>query len=579
MSLKGEWWVIFFRLRKSMGCGLRCRWDAMSDTESAVNVTTTEEWRRLADRFEAVRHRHLREFFADDPGRASRMTVSAGDLYLDYSKHRVDQETMAALADVARKAGVIERRDAMFAGRHINTTEDRAVLHVALRMPRDRHLEVDGEDVVAQVHQVLDRMGPVASAIRSGEWTGHTGQRITAVVNIGIGGSDLGPAMAHEALRDYATPDIECRFVSNIDPVDLYYKTHDLDPARTLFVVCSKTFTTLETLTNASAGKRWVLDGLGSGDEAVARHFVAVSTNEDAVKAFGIDPANMFGFWDWVGGRYSYDSAIGFSLMVAIGPEAFADMLGGLHAIDQHFATAPLEANMPVIQGMLNVWYNNFFGSQTHAVLPYSQRLARLPAYLQQLTMESNGKSVRRDGSPVWGETGEIFWGEPGTNGQHAFYQLIHQGTKLVPADFIAFGRSTHESGEQHDLLMSNCFAQAKVLAFGRTAEEVAAEGTPAELVPHKVMPGNHPSSTIVAPELTPSVLGQLVALYEHTVFTEGVLWGIDSFDQWGVELGKVMAKQLAPALIDPEAPDLSDQDGSTAALVRHYRALRGRPT
>jgi glucose-6-phosphate isomerase len=550
----------------------------MSEKDGVVDVPATDEWHRLTDQFEVIRHRHLRQLFADDPDRGTRMTVTAGDLYLDFSKHRVVDDTLASLAAVARRAGVEERRDAMFAGRHINTTEDRAVLHVALRMPRTASLEVDGQDVVADVHRVLDRMGDVASSIRSGEWTGHTGKRIAAVVNVGIGGSDLGPAMAHEALRDYAAPDIECRFVSNIDPVDLYYKTHDLDPAETLFVVSSKTFTTLETLTNASAARRWLLDGLGGGQEAVARHFVAVSTNVDAVKEFGIDPANMFGFWDWVGGRYSYDSAIGFSLMVAIGPEAFADMLSGFHVIDEHFATAPLEANMPAIQGMLNVWYNNFFGSQTHAVLPYSQRLARFPAYLQQLTMESNGKSVRRDGTPVWGQTGEIFWGEPGTNGQHAFYQLIHQGTKLIPADFIGFGESTHETGEQQDLLMSNCFAQAKVLAFGRTAGEVAADGTPAPLVAHKVMPGNHPSSTIVAPKLTPSVLGQLVALYEHTVFTEGAVWGIDSFDQWGVELGKVMAMQLAPVLTRADAPDLSDQDSSTAALVRHYRAIRSRP-
>jgi glucose-6-phosphate isomerase len=384
--------------------------------------------------------------------------------------------------------------------------------------------------------------------------------------------------MAYQALYDYADPGIDCRFVSNIDPVDLVHATRDLDPAETLFVVSSKTFTTLETLTNASAARRWLLDGLGSGDDAVAKHFVAVSTNEQAVTAFGIDPDNMFGFWDWVGGRYSYDSAIGFSLMVAIGPEAFADMLAGFHIIDRHFATAPLESNMPAIQGMLNVWYDDLFGAETHAVLPYSQRLARFPAYLQQLTMESNGKSVRRDGSPAWGQTGEIFWGEPGTNGQHAFYQLIHQGTKLIPADFIGFVDSTQELGEQQDLLMANCFAQAKVLAFGRTAEEVAADGTPPEVVPHKVMPGNHPSSTILAPRLTPSVLGQLVALYEHTVFTEGAVWGIDSFDQWGVELGKVMAMQLAPALTDAGNPDLADQDSSTAALVERYRSLRHRP-
>jgi glucose-6-phosphate isomerase len=550
----------------------------MNTSDGTVDILGTGEWHRLSAHFESVRHLHLRQLFDQDPARGEALSVTAGDLRLDYSKHRITGETVRLLMDVARRAGVEARRDAMFAGDHINTTEDRAVLHVALRMPRDSYLEVDGRDVVAEVHRVLDAMGAVANRLRSGQWTGYTGRRIRAVVNIGIGGSDLGPAMAYEALRDYATPDIECRFVSNVDPVDLYYKTADLDPAETLFVVSSKTFTTLETLTNAAAARRWLLEGLGCGDEAVARHFVAVSTNEEAVKGFGIDPDNMFGFWDWVGGRYSYDSAIGFSVMVAIGPEAFADMLAGFHTIDRHFATAPLQANMPVIQGMLNIWYDNLFGAQTHAVLPYSQRLSRLPAYLQQLTMESNGKSVRRDGSPVWGQTGEIFWGEPGTNGQHAFYQLIHQGTKLIPADFIGFAESTHETGTQQDLLMSNCFAQSKALAFGRTTEEVVAEGTPDPLVPHKVMPGNHPSSTIMAAKLTPSVLGQLVALYEHTVFTEGAVWGIDSFDQWGVELGKTMAKQLAPVLSAADAPDLSGQDSSTAALVRLYRTLRHRP-
>jgi glucose-6-phosphate isomerase len=542
-----------------------------------VDITGTEEWRSLAGHFEAIKDAHIRDLFAQDPDRATQMAVEAGDLYLDYSKHRATADTMARLVDVARRSGLEEHRDAMFAGRHINTTEDRAALHVALRMPEGTRLEVDGQDVVADVHEVLGRMGDLSDRIRNGEWTGHTGRRIRSVVNIGIGGSDLGPAMAYEALLDYVHPEITCRFVSNIDPVDLWNKTHDLDPAETLFVVCSKTFTTLETLTNAATARAWLLEGLGAGDEAVAKHFVAVSTNEEGVTKFGIDPANMLGFWDWVGGRYSYDSAIGFSLMVAIGRDGFADMLSGFHVMDEHFVNAPLEANMPVLQGLLNVWYNNFFGSQTHAVLPYNQRLARFPAYLQQLTMESNGKSVRRDGTPVWGQTGEIFWGEPGTNGQHAFYQLIHQGTKLIPADFIGFVDSTHETGDQHDLLMANCFAQSKVLAFGRTAEEVAAEGTDAALVPHKVMPGNRPSSTILAPRLTPSVLGQLVALYEHTVFTEGVIWGIDSFDQWGVELGKVMAKQLAPALIDEQAPDLSGQDGSTAELVRHFRVGRGR--
>jgi len=549
----------------------------MDGTGGLVDLPSTPEWRALEVEAARLGPLHLRQLFADDPGRGSRMVASAGDLVLDYAKHRVDGPALEALLAVAGRAVVAERRDAMFAGERINTTEDRSVLHIALRMPKGTVLEVDGRDVVADVHGVLDRMAVVADRIRSGEWTGYTGRRIRAVVNIGIGGSDLGPAMAHQALADYAAPEIDCRFVSNIDPVDLYAATCDLDPAETLFVVSSKTFTTLETLTNARAARRWLLDGLGCGGEAVARHFVAVSTNGAGVAGFGIDPENMFGFWDWVGGRYSFDSAIGFSLMVAVGPEAFADMLAGFHTIDRHFASAPLVANLPVLQGMLNVWYRNLLGAQTHAVLPYSRRLARFPAYLQQLTMESNGKSVRRDGSPVWGETGEIFWGEPGTNGQHAFYQLLHQGTSLVPADFIGFAESTHEEGTQQDLLMANCFAQSQVLAFGRTAEEVAAEGAAPEEVAHKVMPGNHPSSTILAPRLTPSVLGQLVALYEHTVFVEGAVWGIDSFDQWGVELGKVMAQQLDPVLSGEAAPDLGGQDSSTAALVRRYRALRGR--
>ena len=548
------------------------------DGNTVVDLRGTEEWLAVAAHHDRIRDVHLRSLFAADPTRGSAMVARAGDLVLDYSKHRVDGPTLEALLAVARRAGVAERRDAMFRGDHINTTEDRAALHVALRMPRGAPLVVDGRDVVADVHAVLDAMGAVADRIRSGAWTGHTGQRIRAVVNIGIGGSDLGPSMAHEALRDYADPAIECRFVSNVDPVDLYASTQDLDPATTLFVVSSKTFTTQETLTNARAARTWLLEGLGCGAEAVARHFVAVSTNRAGVVDFGIDPANMFGFWDWVGGRYSYDSAIGFSLMVAIGPAAFGDMLAGFHTVDRHFTEAPFEANLPVLQAMLNVWYSNFFGAETHAVLPYSQRLARFPAYLQQLTMESNGKSVRRDGSPVEGSTGEIFWGEPGTNGQHAFYQLVHQGTRLVPADFIGFATSTHEDGDRQDLLMANCLAQTRALAFGRTAEEVAAEGTPADVVPHKVMPGNHPTSTILAPELTPSVLGQLVALYEHTVFVEGAVWGIDSFDQWGVELGKVMAGQLGPALSADGAPDLSALDSSTAQLVRTYRGMRGRP-
>ena len=554
----------------------------MSDDESPMDAAVgdlraTPEWQDLVDRFAQVRGRRLRDLFAEDPGRGTAMVATAGDLVLDYSKQRVDRAALDALFAVARRAGVAGRRDAMFAGARINTTEDRAVLHVALRMPRGSSLVVDGRDVVADVHTVLDAMGAVAERIRSGAWTGQTGRRIRTVVNIGIGGSDLGPAMAHQALADYADPAIDSRFVSNVDPVDLYAALRDLDPAETLFVVCSKTFTTLETLTNARAARDWLLDGLGCGDEAVARHFVAVSTNEAGVTGFGIDPANMFGFWDWVGGRYSFDSAIGFSLMVSIGPAAFADMLAGFHAMDRHFVEAPFEANLPVIQGMLGVWYSDLFGAETHAVLPYSQRLARFPAYLQQLTMESNGKSVRRDGSPVEGATGEIYWGEPGTNGQHAFYQLIHQGTRLIPADFIGFATSTHEDADRQDLLMANCFAQTKALAFGRTAEEVVAEGTPASQVPHKVMPGNHPTTTILAPELTPSVLGQLVALYEHTVFVEGTVWGIDSFDQWGVELGKVMAGQLGPVLSSVEPPDLTDQDSSTAGLVRTYRTMRGR--
>ena len=545
-----------------------------------MDLTSTPQWQALSEHHRAVGAQlELRSLFADEPGRGERLSAGAADLTLDYSKHLVTDDTLRLLVDVARAAGVEARRDAMFAGEHINTTEDRAVLHVALRMPPGSELRVDGQDVTGDVHAVLAKMGQLSERIRDGSWTGATGKRIRAVVNIGIGGSDLGPAMATTSLADDAMPGITSRFVSNVDPVDLYAATHDLDPASTLFVVSSKTFTTLETLTNAEAARAWLLDGLGdaAGPDAVARHFVAVSTNANAVAGFGIDPANMLEFWDWVGGRYSYDSAIGFSLMVAIGRQAFGEMLFGFHAMDEHFRTEPLASNLPVLMGMLNVWYNNFFGAQTHAVLPYSHRMARFPAYLQQLTMESNGKSVRLDGSPVVGQSGEIFWGEPGTNGQHAFYQLIHQGTKLIPADFIVFADSTHERGEQQDLLVANALAQTKALAFGKTAEEIAAEGTPPELVPHKVMPGNRPTSTIVAPEVSPAVLGQLVALYEHTVFVEGTVWGIDSFDQWGVELGKALAKELAPMLTSQTAPDLAEQDSSTAALVRRCRALRGR--
>ena len=544
-----------------------------------MDLTATPEWQALAAHYDKISTTHLRQLFADDPERADRMTGGAADLVVDYSKQRATDETLLLLFDLARAAKVEQHRDAMFAGKHINTTEDRAVLHVALRMPPGSRLHVDGQDVVGDVQTVLQQMSDLSDRIRDGQWTGATGKRIAAVVNIGIGGSDLGPHMATLALADYAQPGLTSRFVSNVDPVDLYAATEDLDPETTLFVISSKTFTTLETLTNAAAARDWLRAGLGSaaGDDAVAKHFVAVSTNAKGVGAFGIDTDNMLQFWDWVGGRYSYDSAIGFSLMVAIGRDAFVEMLAGFHAMDEHFRTTPLGENLPVIQGMLNVWYNNFFGAQTHAVLPYSHRMARFPAYLQQLTMESNGKSVKLDGTPVSGQTGEIFWGEPGTNGQHAFYQLLHQGTKLVPADFIAFAESTHDTGNQQDLLVANCLAQTKVLAFGKTAEEIAAEGTPAALVPHKVMPGNRPSSTILAPKLTPSVLGQLVALYEHTVFVEGTIWGIDSFDQWGVELGKAMANELAPILTDTAAPDLAGQDASTASLVRQYRGLRGR--
>ena len=546
-----------------------------------ADITATPEWAALAEHHPAVADLHLRALFADDPGRAEALTATGADLVLDYSKHRITRDTLPLLTALARAAALPERTEAMFAGVHINTSEDRAVLHTALRAPRATALGVDGQDVVADVHEVLFRMGEFTDAVRSGAWTGHTGERIRAVVNIGIGGSDLGPVMAYEALKSYAQRDIEMRFVSNIDPTDVAESLFGLDPASTLFIVASKTFTTLETLTNARAVRAWLLDGLGGDEKAVAKHFVAVSTNAKLVTGFGIDEANMFGFWDWVGGRYSLDSAIGLAIMVAIGREHFEDFLGGMYAMDSHFRKAPLEENLPVIAGMLNIWYVNFFGTETHAVLPYSQYLHRLPAYLQQLTMESNGKSVHGDGTPATTNTGEIFWGEPGTNGQHAFYQLIHQGTRLIPADFIGFAEPNHvlpvdETTDMHDLFMSNLFAQTAALAFGKTAEEIAAEGTPADVVPHKVMPGNRPTSTILARKLTPAVLGQLIAFYEHVTFVEGTIWGIDSFDQWGVELGKAMAKQVGPALTD-ETPDLSTADSSTAALVRLYREWRGR--
>lgn len=515
---------------------------------------------------------HLRDLFASDPGRGTRLTAEAAGLYLDYSKNRVTDETLRLLFRLAAEAGVAERRDAMFAGEHINVTEDRAVLHVALRMPRERSLIVDGRDVVAEVHEVLDRMAAFADRVRSGEWKGHTGETITSVVNIGIGGSDLGPVMAYRALRHYSRRDLTFRFVSNVDGTDFAEATRDLDPKRTLFIVSSKTFTTLETMTNARTARDWSLAGLGGDDAAVAKHFVAVSTNLEEVAKFGIDTDNAFGFWDWVGGRYSMDSAIGLSTMLAIGPERFHELLAGFHAMDEHFRTAPPESNLPMIMGLLGVWYGDFFGAQTAAVLPYDQYLERFPAYLQQLTMESNGKSVRIDSSPVESDTGAVYWGEPGTNGQHSFYQLIHQGTKLIPCDFIAFAHSLNPLGNHHDLLLANVFAQAEALAFGKTAEQVAAEGTPDWLVPHRTFAGNRPSNVITADRLTPALLGSLVALYEHLVFTQGAVWGINSFDQWGVELGKALAMRIVPEL---QSDSELAHDSSTNALIARYRAAR----
>lgn len=544
------------------------------------DITGTPAWQALSRHYDDLADRDLRGLFADDPARGTELALTVGDLYIDYSKHRVTRETLRLLVDLAEAAELPARRDAMFSGEHINTSEDRAVLHTALRLPRDASLTVDGQDVVADVHEVLDRMGDFTDRLRSGEWRGATGERITTVVNIGIGGSDLGPVMVDQALRHYADAGISARFVSNVDPADLVAKLDGLDPATTLFIIASKTFTTLETLTNATAARRWLTDALG--DDAVSKHFVAVSTNAELVADFGIDTDNMFGFWDWVGGRYSVDSAIGLSVMAVIGRERFAEFLTGFHLVDEHFRTAPLEANAPVLLGLIGLWYNNFFGAETRAVLPYSNDLARFAAYLQQLTMESNGKSVRADGTPVSSATGEIFWGEPGTNGQHAFYQLLHQGTRLVPADFIGFSEPTDDlptadgTGSMHDLLMSNFFAQTQVLAFGKTAEEISAEGTSPDVVPHKVMPGNRPSTSILAAKLTPSVVGQLIALYEHQVFVEGVIWGIDSFDQWGVELGKTQAKALLPVLTDAASP-ATQSDSSTDALVRRYRTERGR--
>ncbi len=543
-------------------------------------IAETPAWTALSRHYEQVGDKHLREFFAEDPDRGRDLTLTVGDLYIDYSKHRVTRETLSLLIDLARAASLESQRAAMFAGEHINTSEDRAVLHTALRLPAGATLTVDGQNVVADVHEVLGKMGDFTDRLRSGEWKGATGQAIRTVVNIGIGGSDLGPVMVYDALRHYADAGISARFVSNVDPADLVAKLAGLEPATTLFIVASKTFSTLETLTNATAARRWLVDALG--EDAVSKHFVAVSTNAKLVEEFGIDTANMFGFWDWVGGRYSVDSAIGLSVMAVIGRERFGEFLAGFHLIDEHFRTAPLAENAPALLGLIGLWYSNFFGAQSRAVLPYSNDLGRFAAYLQQLTMESNGKSVRADGSPVDSDTGEIFWGEPGTNGQHAFYQLLHQGTRLVPADFIGFSQPVDDlatadgSGSMHDLLMSNFFAQTQVLAFGKTAEEIAAEGTLANVVPHKVMPGNRPSTSILATRLTPSVVGQLIALYEHQVFTEGVIWGIDSFDQWGVELGKKQAIALLPVITADDSP-APQSDSSTDALVRRYRQERGR--
>jgi len=534
-----------------------------------------KSWQALKRHYDEISGQHLRDLFAADPGRGERLTAEAAGLYLDYSKNRVTDETMRLLVALAEESGVAERRDAMFRGEHINVSEDRAVLHVALRMPAETHLVVDGADVVAQVHEVLGRMADFAGRVRSGEWKGHTGKPIRNVVNVGIGGSDLGPVMAYEALRHYTTRDLTFRFVSNVDSTDFAEATIDLDPEETLFIISSKTFGTLETLTNATSARDWVVSALGS-EEAVARHFVAVSTNAERVAKFGIDTANMFGFWDWVGGRYSMDSAIGLSTMIALGPEGFGEMLAGFHEMDEHFRTAPLEQNLPVLMGLLAVWYRDFFGLQSYGVMPYEQYLKRFPAYLQQLTMESNGKHVTLTGKHVSYDTSAVFWGEPGTNGQHSFYQLIHQGTTMIPVDLIGFGKTLNPIRDHHDILASNVFAQAQALAFGKTEEEVRAEGTPPNVVPHRVFEGNRPSNVLLAEILTPRILGALVALYEHSVFTQGTIWDIDSFDQWGVELGKVLAVKIIPELTSAQEPAL-DHDSSTNALIRRYRALKAR--
>ena len=540
----------------------------MSPTSKTTHLTELPAWKALEKHSATIREVHMRDLFAKNPGRAAEFSVEAEGLFLDYSKNRITAETMSLLLDLARESGLEQKREAMFTGAKINLTEDRSVLHVALRAPKTEKILSDGLDVVPEVHATLDKMAGFANKVRSGEWKGFTGKRVRNVVNIGIGGSDLGPVMAYEALRHYSARDINCRFVSNVDGTDFAEATHDLKADETLFIVSSKTFTTLETMTNAKSARDWTLKSL-KDDKAIASHFVAVSTNAAEVSKFGIDTANMFGFWDWVGGRYSMDSAIGLSSMIAIGPDNFHAMLKGFHAMDKHFRTAPLEKNLPVLMGLLVVWYNNFFNAQTVAVLPYDQYLKRFPAYLQQLTMESNGKSITIDGSHVNYQTGAIYWGEPGTNGQHSFYQLIHQGTKVIPCDFIGFAQSLNPEGDHHDILTANLFAQAEALAFGKTAAEVKAQGTPDSLVPHKTFEGNHPSNMILAKHLTPEMLGKLIALYEHNVFTQGAVWQIDSFDQWGVELGKVLAMKIVPELKSSSA---LTHDSSTNALIERYR-------
>ncbi len=547
---------------------------APSQTSRNQSTSRHAAWQALADHYETMRGLQLRNLFADDPARGERMTAEAAGVYLDYSKNRVNAQTLKLLIELAQQAGLRARIDAMFGGEKINVTENRAVLHVALRAPKGASIIVDGKNVVPDVHAVLAKMADFANRVRGGQWKGHSGKRIRNIVNIGIGGSDLGPVMAYEALKYYSDRAMTFRFVSNVDGTDFVEATRDLEPAETLFVVSSKTFTTLETMTNAQSAREWSLRGLGGDAKAVAKHFVAVSTNGEKVAEFGIDTANMFEFWDWVGGRYSMDSAIGLSTMLAIGPDHFQSMLDGFHAIDEHFRTAPFERNLPVLMGLLGVWYNDFFGAQTVAVLPYDQYLKRFPAYLQQLTMESNGKHVTLDGMRVDYQTGPIYWGEPGTNGQHSFYQLIHQGTRLIPCDFIAFGQALNTLGRHHDMLLANVFAQTEALAFGKTREQVKAEGTPDWLIPHRVFEGNRPSNTILMDRLTPAALGKLVALYEHCVFTQGTIWDIDSFDQWGVELGKVLAQRIIPELESKTDPKL-DHDSSTATLIRRYRKLR----